>query len=244
LGSKGKRADRKVESLGFPKEIKINFLTNIITLIDGYRINFCPDFRKIDEGVKKGVLGRNFAERWKNIRKVLWSIGTFPSNIPKVKTMTRFRYLFQLSGLVTMIASTIIILINAFFNLGYFLNAIGMIMYVIGGSLITLGVLVKRRVAIKISEYYRQDNERFEKEQQYLRAVTQDLINGLIRYLRRRMYEGLEKDLKGLENASEKEYIKKLQKYKFKLYNDDYTGVKIIKKPSPIRKYFLAIPAI
>lgn len=239
-----KKADKKVESLGFPKEIKINFLTNIITLIDGYRINYCPDFRKIDEGIKKGVLGRNFAERWKNIRKILWSIGTFPQQIPKVKNLTRFRYIFQLSGLLMMIASTIVLLVNSFIYFGFIVSSISMIMYVLGGSLITLGILLKRRIALKISDYYRKDNTRFSKEQEYLHAVTQELINGFTRYLRKRIYEGLEKDLAGLDKLSEKEYIKKLKKYKFKLYNDDYTGIKIIKKPSPLRKYFYAIPAI
>ncbi|MEM2907229.1 MAG: hypothetical protein QW739_04030, partial [Candidatus Odinarchaeota archaeon] len=184
-----------VEPLGFQKISKINILLNIISIIDGYRINRCPDFRKLDDNIKKGVLGRVFAEKWKNIRKVLWRIGTFPKNIPNVNKMMTLRILTHIAGLILMLVASSIVIASIFLKLPSMILYIGLALYAVGTSVIGFAMLLRRRIAIKIAEYYYEDHDRWKREQAYLKGVVQQLIDGLIRYLRQRKKTGVDKIL-------------------------------------------------
>ncbi|MHA1410097.1 MAG: hypothetical protein ACTSQY_07305 [Candidatus Odinarchaeia archaeon] len=241
----GKPSKKVVEPIGFPLETKIKLILTIIFLIDGYRINRAVDFRKIDESIKKGTLGRPFAERWKNIRKVLWRIGTFPKNIPNVQKMTTVRVYSQIIGVALLLVASILMIVQALLSLPEYLIFIGVGIYVLATALIGLAILMRRKVAIKIAEYYYEDHERWKKEQAYLKGVTQQLIDALARQIKRLKVTGREKKLAKLDEAkTPKEYQKILEKYKIKLYNIDYTGIKVLSKPNFIRKHYVVLPKV
>ncbi|MHA1754958.1 MAG: hypothetical protein ACTSYR_05535 [Candidatus Odinarchaeia archaeon] len=244
--SKVEKASKKVvETLGFPSETKVNVVLNIISLIDGYRINRCPDFRKLDESIKKGILGRKFAESWKNIRKVLWRIGTFPKNIPSVNKMMTIRILTQITSIIMMVIASVMVIAALFIELPSIVMFSGLTLYVVASAVLGFSMLIRRRIAIKIAEYYYEDRARWTKEQQFLKRKVQQLIDALIRHLRKLKIAGKDKNLNKLEkNASVKEYNKIMAKYKFKLFNVDYTGIRVIKKPSAIRKHYEVLPKI
>ena len=238
-----KDSKKVVEQLGFPLQTKLKGLSTVISLIDGYRINRCPDFRKLDDQIKKGVLGRPFAEKWKNIRKVLWRIGTFPQNIPNVNKMMTIRIVSQISGIIIMLIASSLVIAQLFLNLPTLIMAVGLGLYVLGTSLIGLAMLIRRRIAVKIAEFYYEDHERWKREQAYLKGVVQQLIDVLRRQIKRRKIAGTEKGLEKLkDNMSEKEYARIMEKYKMKMYNIDYTGIKIIKKPGTMRKNYVVLP--
>ncbi len=233
------------EPLGFQKITKINILLNIISLIDGYRINRCPDFRRLDDNIKKGVLGRAFAEKWKNIRKVLWRIGTFPKNIPNVNKMMTLRILTHIAGLILMLVASSIVIASLFLTLDRLILYIGLAMYAIGTSVLGFAMLLRRRIAIKIAEYYYEDHDRWKREQAYLRGVVQQLIDGLIRYLRQRKKMGNDKVLNQVEKDTPlKKYQKLMSKYMIRMYNIDYTGLIVVKKPNAFRKHYEVVPKI
>jgi hypothetical protein len=244
--SKTEKISKKiVEPLGFPLTTKIKSLAAIVSLIDGYRINKTLDFRKLDSQIKRGLLGRPFAEKWKNIRKVLWRIGTFPKNIPYVNKMTTVRILSQIAGVITLVVASALMIAQIWLQLDPILVSIGLFVYVLGTALIGLSALMRRRVAIRIAEYYYEDHERWKKEQAYLKGVVQQLIDALARQLRRQKLAGTEKDLQKIEkDMSTKKYKKVMEKYKIKLYNIDYTGIQILKKPGRISKNYLVIPKL
>lgn len=234
-----------VEPLGIQKLTKINILLNIISLVDGYRINRCPDFRKLDDNIKKGVLGRVFAEKWKNIRKVLWRIGTFPKNIPNVNKMMTLRIMTQIAGVVFMLVASTMVIAAMFLDLPGLILYIGLAIYAIGGSLLGFAMLLRRRIAIKIAEYYYEDHDRWRREQAYLKAVVQQLIDGLIRYLRQRKSSKADKLLNQIgKDTPLKKYKKLMSKYKIKMYNVDYTGISVLKRPTAVRKHYEVVPKI
>ncbi|WEU39834.1 MAG: hypothetical protein OdinLCB4_005015 [Candidatus Odinarchaeum yellowstonii] len=233
------------EPLGFQKVSKINILLNVISLIDGYRINRCPDFRRLDDNIKKGVLGRVFAEKWKDIRKVLWRIGTFPKNIPNVNKMMTIRIITHIIGLILMLVASSIVIATIFLTMPRLILYIGLALYAVGTSILGFAMLLRRRIAIKIAEYYYEDHDRWKREQAYLKGVVQQLIDGLIRYLRQRKKIGTDKALTQVEKDTPlKKYQKLMAKYMIRMYNVDYTGLIIVKKPNAFRKHYEVVPKL
>ncbi|MFX1486173.1 MAG: hypothetical protein ACFFBS_03555 [Promethearchaeota archaeon] len=235
---KGQKKDEKeAKPLTFPRQIKVNMLSRVITLVDGYRILHTGTFGKIDKNVTKGVLGRRFAEKWREIRRVLWKIGTYPDEIPKVRTLTTIRVFTGLVSTFMMIGASILMMVVLFASLGRMMLFIGAMVYIVGGTLLGLSILLKRRVAVVMEDYYRDRPDLWGKEREYLKVIVQGLISAMIRYARRQKHEGLDK-------AFRKDEEKALKKYKFELFNMDYKGINIIKKPGRLRKKYIALPEI
>jgi len=232
-----KKGKKEVEPLTFPRKFKSNMLSRVITLVDGYRILHTGTFGKIDKNVTKGVLGRRFAEKWREIRKVLWKMGTHPDEIPKVRTMTTIRIFTGLLATFMMIGGSVLMMIILFASLGRFMLFVGAMVYIAGGSILGLSILIKRRVAIIMEDYYRDRPDLWRKERDYLRVIVQGLIFAMIRYVRRQKREGLDK-------AFRKDPDRALKKYKIELFNMDYKGINIIKKPGRLRKKYIALPEV
>ena len=232
-----KKDEKETKPLTFPRQIKVNMLSRVITLIDGYRILHTGTFGKIDKNVTKGVLGRRFAEKWREIRRVLWKMGTFPDEIPKVRTLTTMRIFTGLVSTFMMIGASILMMVVLFASLGRGVLFAGAMVYIVGGSLLGFSILLKRRVAVIMEDYYRDRPELWTKERQYLKGVVQGLIFAMTRYARRQKREGLDKAFRKNEERA-------LKKYKFELFNMDYNGINIIKKPGRLRKRYIALPEL
>ena len=84
---------------------------------------------------------------------------------------------------------------------------------------------INRKIAIEIEHHLDTLNKKsgpFRQNYQQIKAMTQDLLYLLTDTIR-----------KTNENP---------EKYTISLYNVDYKGIKIIKKPTRLRKYFIVMP--
>ncbi|MFX0096586.1 MAG: hypothetical protein ACFE7E_02375 [Candidatus Hodarchaeota archaeon] len=230
-----KKGKKEAEPLTFPRQFKSDMLSRVITLVDGYRILHTGTFGKIDKNVSKGVLGRRFAEKWREIRKVLWKMGTYPDEIPKVRKLTTIRIFTGLLATFMMIGGSILMLIIIFASLGRFMLFVGAMVYIGGGTLLGFSILIRRRVAIIMEDYYRERPDLWRKEREYLKDIVQGLIFAMVRFVRRQRREGLDKSFR-------KDPDKAIKKYKIELFNMDYKGINIIKKPGRLKKKFIAVP--
>ncbi|MFX1350968.1 MAG: hypothetical protein ACFFA1_01980 [Promethearchaeota archaeon] len=232
-----RKGKKEAEPLTFPRQFKSDMLSKVITLVDGYRILHTGTFAKIDKNVTKGVLGRRFAEKWREIRKVLWKMGTHPDEIPKVRTLTTIRIFTGLLATFMMIGGSILMMVIIFASLGRMMLFVGAMVYIAGGTLLGLSILIKRRVAVMMEDYYRDRPDLWRKEREYLKGIVQGLIFAMIRFVRRQKREGLDKSFRKNPDGA-------LKKYKLELFNMDYKGISIIKKPGRLRKKFIALPEI
>lgn len=211
----------------FRREIDLKTLTNLITLLDCYRIDRYVELDSMEKAIKDGKLGR-FDVRWKEIRRILYKIGSLPKLSATVDKLLKIR------GRVKILAT-----IGAYFfvfGLGVFILtffdvcpewlehtyayiAMPSIIIIVGTRL--ADEYISRKIALEIEKLSKTHSKKFRFLRERLKEIAQELIDQLSSYIRNRN-----------EDAD---------KYDFDLYNTDYIGIKIIKSPGRLRKYYTVV---
>jgi hypothetical protein len=205
----------------------LNTLIELISVLDGYRINRFADLSSIDQAIKEKKLGLKIATDWKQIRKILQKINIYACSLPSVIRLYKIRTMLVFISSLLSISCLVFILLH-FLNVSFPRQLetplfLATFIIAIPASLATQ--FINRKIAIEIEDHLNTLNKKsdpFRQNYQQIKAMTQDLLyllTGTIRKIN--------------ENP---------EKYTISLYNVDYKGIKIVKKPTRFRKYFRVIP--
>ena len=217
MTSKREREVRKRFRLG--REVDTTLLKNLITLIDGYRVNYLGDPKPFDKPIRAGKLGREISAEWKKIQRSLMRIATTVKTIPRlgrllvIQSMLRSMSIAVSSGalLLPLTGASPIIPENPFLLIFALL--------LIAAVMLVLSKLAGRKVDREIEAYFDEHRHKYKFVRRYLRQTTQRLIYTLSHHLK----------------ASRKDP----SDHTMKLYRTDYDGIRVLKKPGWFRKRYV-----
>jgi hypothetical protein len=222
-GSKGKPAT--IEDFKFdPNGLDLKFAKNLITVFDGYRINRTYDLTFVDKAMNKGELPQSFIKQWGTIRAVLHRLAAIGPKVPGVEdTLNKKQYMSFLS--IAVITIAVPILLVAWVFQVAFLTPIAIPLALVAVALVMINFLVgaiyNRRVAWAIYNYLEDNPNLTAKENVILKNWVQTLIYYVARSMR-----------KSSEDP---------EKHLVKFFNDDYSGIRVLKEPSNFRKHYVVI---
>ena len=201
-------------------------ITKLISLLDAYRILRFEDFRWIDKAVDEKKLLPQFSRDWKNVRKVLWKMATVPRDIKFVKTLQQLRSIVLFVGqtlffgfLFIVILSTLGLPQMAFFQ--PYIVYLGIV--AIASFIVTIVArpLIDGKISFSVSNFYKEHPQRFEKRRTFLKKYVQMQIDAFRTWT-----------LKNPDDIN-------LEKTEIKLYNVDYSGIRIHKPVRWYRKFYV-----
>lgn len=212
------------------KEESLYLLIELITFLDGYRVAHCKDpaiiDKKISERKMVGV-NRNIKQIWKSVKKDLYKVANFPMSLPSVARLAKFQSLFRMIETIMLVLTFSLGLVSLLTHAPIFHGILptALIALLISfSSAFLLEKFLGRKIAIEIDNFYKTHPVKFEKVFKRLKTIVQRLIDDL--------------------NANIDKQKRDPEKFKFGLYDVDYSGIKIVNEPSPTRNYFLVMPSI
>lgn len=197
------------------KNVNLNLLRNLITLIDGYLANYLGDPEPFRGKIKAGALGPELAKEWKRIERSLMKIATTVRRIPTFKSLIKLHTFLKVLATMFMLSGSMLAISAPFFTREISFYYISMLFLTFSAISTVWCSILERRIAVRIKEYFDEHQTKYKFIRQYLRNVVQRLIFSMAHYMK------VDK--------------KDPEKYPLSLYNDDYRGIKIIKKPGLFR---------
>ena len=211
----------------FRREIDLKTLTNLITLLDCYRIDRYVELDSMEKAIEDGKLGK-FDVRWKEIRRILYKIGGLSKLSAIIDKLLKIRGRVKILSMIGtyFFVFGLGVFVLTFFNLcpewlkhTYAYVAMPAIIIILGTRL--ADEYISRKIALEIEELSKSHPKKFRFLRARLRDIAQDLINRLGKHIKNRR-----------EDAD---------KYRIDLYNADYEGIKILKKPGTLRKHYTVV---
>ncbi|MEM2704205.1 MAG: hypothetical protein QXR45_13720 [Candidatus Bathyarchaeia archaeon] len=196
-----------------------------IYLIDSYRANLFYDITWIDKKVAAGKLGNRFRKVWKNLRKTMIKMASVTNEQPDIRNLVKIQNYLEILWQIC-VPVVIIIMFLSILTPKIVPFAKGLTVYLVGGafSSIILGLIgrfiIGGKIGRKIDEYFAKNPEAHKFKKREVREAVQLLIE----------------DLRVLLRTSNKDPRKHLIGLNFL----DYDNIRVVKKPKPWRKYYLA----
>ncbi|RLI11866.1 hypothetical protein DRO33_03385 [Candidatus Bathyarchaeota archaeon] len=200
------------------REPDLLVLKALIELIDGYRVNYFGDPRPFSERIRDNALGREVKSEWKTIYRALMKIATTVERIPEVRSYISLQSALRFLSIMLTLIGLSIPLINMVRGVPTSIW-IPFSLATCGACMLVASWAVGRNMALAIEDYFREHKEKYKFVRAYLARVNQKLINSL-----RRQLEATGEDP---------------DRYRLKLFNTDYKGIKVVKKPSLFRKRYI-----
>jgi hypothetical protein len=205
-----------------PSELDLKQSKNLITVMDGYRIQRTYDLGFIDKGINKGELPKSFIRQWGTIRTVLHKLAAIGPKVPGVESWLNRKQYFSFISLAALTIVAPLLLLTWVFQWEA-LQVFSVPLAVVAVALMLLNWFMSswynRKVAWAI-HYYVEDNPNLvSKERDLLKKWVQILIHHTARIMRRGGYDP-DKNL-------------------VKFFNNDYVGVEMLKEPAGIRKHYV-----
>ncbi|NWF86764.1 hypothetical protein HXY32_02995 [Candidatus Bathyarchaeota archaeon] len=226
---------RKAESNLYAIE-DLKAAKKILMLLDGYRMLNLEDFEWADKEVKEGRMGKKFASEWKEIREILLKFAREAGSQKRLLNLAALQQILLQVGMIISAITTLLSTIGAMafaFHLGwasFFPTVLGyaFIPLIIGLTIMFAGPpLVARKLASELEKFYERKQEFVKKANVALRIVVQKIIYSVIEAIKTGKVE-----------------IKKKKDYEIGIFHLDYEGIKVVKNPSFLRKYYIVIPEI
>ncbi len=207
-----------------PTGLDLKWSKDLITTIDGYRINRCFDLTFIEKAVGQGVFPERFIRQWKTIRSVLHKFAAIGPEVPGVMKYLSRRMAIQYAALILM---TIMIPLAV---LTYALNWTSIVWIVFPMTIVAVifvfsqmltNAWYNRKIAWAIQDYLDLDRGRLRDERIALRDWVQILIDHSSRLMRKQD-----------EDPDD---------HPVKFYNDDYKRISVQKEPRLLRKHYVVL---
>jgi len=208
---------------GITKKEKIKLLTEIIRIVDGYRIGRCEDFRWITSKLQQKKIDKKIYCEWRTIQDILFKLAKPPEKMPKIPTLIKIRRIVAYSSLI----------FPTFFLVIFFSQVLSKKPFVIPSSItIIIAYLaivtfllvpifssyIDYKISKMMDKYLKDHPRKYRIKLLKLKTFVQFLIN----------------ELRNLETSREE-----FKKLRIKLFNVDYNGIKILKKPRAWRKFYI-----
>jgi len=206
------------------KKPELEDLATLISAIDGFRVGRCAELKSVERIVRKVRL-TDTGRKWKSIRRDLEAIMDLPTSSAKVMFMMNLALLLRFLGVLSYaIVFILAVMMGLSLSPSWNINASTFVTIFDYVLIFGISVLVVRYfVKEQIKKFFDQSADKFKGKSAHLRELNQELMN--------RLSEGINKS-KG-----------KPRDYKLTLFNADYNGIKVLKKPGVWREHFTAIPA-
>ena len=217
-------------SKGFQRDLMYNLgekpnmsvLKGLISLIDGYLAYFFDDPDPFDYAIKRGALGKEFANEWREIYRTLYKIAYTLKRIPEIRKYVVAQGTLRSLSLPLSLTGGLLAIFSIFasepFNPLLMLIA-GSLVATAGAGALILSWIAGKRVAETIDKYFKEHKEKYKFKRTYLKKVVQKLLYSLAYYLKK---EGTD-----------------LENFKFKMFNSFYEGIIVLKKPKLFRKKYI-----
>jgi hypothetical protein len=205
-----------------PSELDLKQSKNLITVLDGYRIQRTYDLGFVDKGINKGELPKSFIRQWGTIRSVLHKLAAIGPKVPGVESwLNRKQYFAFISLAVLTIAAPLLLLTWVF--QWEALQSFSVPLAVVAVALMLVNWLMSswynRKVAWAIHYYLEENPNLVSKERMLLKKWVQTLIHHTARVMRK---GGFDPD-----------------KNLVKFFNNDYIGIEMLKEPAGLRKHYV-----
>ena len=215
---KRKAASKPYYYMGEDPNLK--FLGSLILLIDGYLAYFFDDPEPFNRYVRKGVLGSEFKNDWKEVYRILYKMAFTLKTIPALRIYVVMQGALRAFSLPLALTGTMLAISTMFFKESYpLIVTAAVILAVLGMTALVGSWVMGKKFADTINSYFMAHDKKFEVKRMLLRNVVQKLLYSFAYYLRK--------------NGTD------LTKYKFKMFNGNYKGLKVIKKPWLFRKKYI-----
>lgn len=257
-------AQKKSERVTY--DIKnIETLKSFIFLLDGYRIHHYEEIAWADRAVDRGDMGWRFRTDWDELRKILMDLATVPKSLLHVLRWADIQGYLKLLGLILSTVIIVLVGVSLFFfwgrqpvNLALTTTVLSYLAVPIIAMLLVsfIGPLwIARKIDGELGKYRRAHPEKFTRYEPRLQVAVQNMIDSLVVAVKKGRGNPpdspLGRDL--LEEASDvyENFFnrilrrkKKEVKHIFNLFNTDYSGITINKKPTKFRHFYLVEPRI
>ncbi|MFX1416827.1 MAG: hypothetical protein ACFFC0_08440, partial [Promethearchaeota archaeon] len=205
-----------------PSRLDLRFSKNLLTVLDGYRINRTYDLGFIDKKINEGELPRVFVQQWGTMRKVLHKLAAIGPKVPGVESALNRRQTISFIAMASLTIAVVILLVTYAFQLP-FLTTFGLPLAVIAVGFMLVSWITSawynRKVAWAIHYYIEENQGLVSNERRHLKKWVQNLVQH-IATLMRKSGEDPEKHL-------------------IKFFNKDYTGIEVLKEPGGFRKHYV-----
>ncbi|MFW9846171.1 MAG: hypothetical protein ACFFD6_05460 [Candidatus Thorarchaeota archaeon] len=206
----------------YPTNLDLRFSKNLLTVLDGYRIHRTYDLGFIDKKVGEGDLPRSFVQQWGIMRKVLTKLAAIGPKVPGVESALNRRQTMSFIGMASLTIAVPVLLLSYVFQITW-LAPIGIPLGLGAFALMLISWLTSawynRKVAWLIHDYVEENQALVSEERRHLKKWVQTLIRHISTVMRKTGEEP-EKNL-------------------IKFWNDDYTGIEVMKVPSGMRKNYV-----
>jgi hypothetical protein len=205
-----------------PANLDLRFSKNLLTVLDGYRIQRTYDLGFIDKKIGEGDLPRTFVQQWGTMRKALAKLAAIGPTVPGVESCLNRRQLMSFAAMASLTIAAPILLFTYFFRLSW-LAPIGLPL-----ALIAVGMMLaswqtsawyNRKVAWLIHDFVEENQALVSNERRHIKKWVQILIQHISSIMRK---TGESPD-----------------KNPIKFFNDDYTGIEVLKEPGGLRKNYV-----
>jgi len=209
------------------RENDLKALTDLITLLDCYRVNRYVQLDSMEKAVKSGQLGK-FDVKWREIRRILYKIGGLPNLSASINKLVKIREgvkVIEIIGSYLFAFGLGVFVLNYFkvcpewLQPAYVYVGLPALIVLLGTRLTT--EFINRKIALEIEELSKSHSEKFRFLRARLRDIAQNLINRLGKHINDRHEDP--------------------DKYRIDLYNTDYKGIKILKRPGTLRKHYTVV---
>jgi len=223
---KSEKSLYKIEDLKTAKKI--------LMLIDGYRKLNIEDFAWADKEVKQGKMGTIFSKEWREIREVLLKFAREAGSQRNLLNLAALQQILIQVGLVMSAITTLLATLSVVAFVFHFqwmklipeILSYAFIPLLIGIAVMLVGPpLISRRISSELERFFARKRDFVVKADLALKNVAQRIIYSISR---------------AVENGDLK--VKRRKDCELGLFNIDYDGIQIIKKPSLFRKYYIVLP--
>jgi len=225
---------RKKLEKSFYKIEDLKAAKKILMLIDGYRRLNIEDFAWADKEIKEGKMGVKFSKDWKEIREVMLKFAREAGSQRRLLNLAALQQILIQAGLVISAITTLLTTLSIVAFLFHFewaklipeILSYALIPLAIGIAVMLAGPpLISRKISSELEKFFARKKDFVVKADLKLKDTAQKIINSIS---------------EAIKNGDLK--VKKRKEYELGLFNVDYNGIKIVKKPSFFRKYYIVLP--
>ncbi|MEM3578102.1 MAG: hypothetical protein QXX51_06600 [Candidatus Bathyarchaeia archaeon] len=218
----------------FYKITDLKTAKKVLMLIDGYRILNIEDFAWADKEVKEGKMGKRFSQDWKGVREVMLKFAREAGSQKHLLNLAALQQILLQFGLVISAITTLLTTLSMVAFLFHFewakmipeILTYALIPLIIGIVIMVAGPpLIARKITSELEKFYEKRQDFVNMADALLKDAAQKIIYSIIQEVKNGNLE-----------------VKKRKEYELGVFNTDYRGVKIVKKPSLFRKYYIVVP--
>jgi len=210
-----RREDEKKKAI---KE-KLEELCDLINLLDAYQFNHFRDYTRLDSVINSGILGKAILLRWKEIKPKLIRMAKISRHPPEAIRLMERKTILRFSQAIGLAFTTAVMIIPFIIPMGFTAFLLFIVCTLANIGIYAYMSFIDYKVSKIMVQYFNKHPEKYSSYRNMLKKWTQELIYIYGNYIRQ--IKGKPKD------------------YPIELYNVDYNGIRIVKKPRLWRKHYI-----